>query len=99
MAGPEAKLTTQILAALRKRGGWWAKFHGGVYQRGIPDLLGCYNGKMVALEVKVDGRHYGATALQQKNIDEINNCGGNASVIYSIQDALKILDYIDESAL
>jgi len=98
MAGPEAKLTTQILAALRKRGGWWAKFHGGVYQRGIPDLLGCYKGKMVGLEVKI-GTAYGATELQQKNIDEINKCGGNASVIYSIQDALKILDYIDESAL
>jgi len=98
MAGLEAKLTTQILTALRKRGGWWAKFHGGVYQRGIPDLLGCYKGRMVALEVKV-GTAYGATELQQKNIDEINKCGGNASVIYSIQDALKILDYIDESAL
>jgi hypothetical protein len=35
---------------------WFFKVPGGPYLRGIPDIIGCYNGKFFALELKEPGR-------------------------------------------
>ena len=45
-----------ILRALRKRGGWWVKYHAGPRYStgGVPDILGAYRGLFVAMEVKTD---------------------------------------------
>jgi len=87
---PETKLTHAILAALRERGGWWRKIHGGPSQRGIPDILGCYNGKFFAFEVKMPKGKL--TELQAHNIDKIRESGGIAKVIYSVEEAIDIVD-------
>lgn len=92
MPKPESILTTKIITALRKRGGWWFKVHGGPQQKkGVPDILGCYKGYFFAFEVKVPDGSYGATELQKENIRLINKSEGTACVITSVEEALKIL--------
>ena len=47
--------------------------------RGIPDLLGCFQGKFFAIELK-DHVTSNITELQKYNLDRIRKCGGLAFV-------------------
>lgn len=61
--------------------GWYTKIWGGGYQKsGIPDILCCVNGIMVAVEVKAsNGR---PSELQKLNVKRINKSGGIALFLY-----------------
>jgi len=87
----ESVLTKKILKALESEvGGWWMKVHGGPYQAaGVPDLLGCVNGKFIALEVKRPGNRRGLTPLQAEVISQIKENGGVACKVESVREALK----------
>ena len=53
---------------------------------GIPDLIGCVNGKFVALELKISKeaaeRKSGKTVLQARILLLIRNAGGYAEFVY-----------------
>lgn len=55
--------------------GWYTKIWGGGFQKsGIPDILACVNGVLLAVEVKAsNGR---PSELQKLNISRINKSGG-----------------------
>lgn len=94
---PESKLVVKIMKALRQRGGWWFKVHGGATQiTGIPDILGCYEGRFVAIEVKLPlpGR-VKASPRQNLMLARIARNGGAACIATSVEDALRELDYVD----
>lgn len=59
---------------------WHFKVFGNAFQEsGIPDLVGCINGRLVALEIKsTRGK---ASELQLYKIDLINKAGGYATVV------------------
>ena len=62
-------------------GCWFVKIWGGGFQRaGIPDILGCINGKFFALELKSDNGN--PSTLQMYVLAKIQKCGGIASVVY-----------------
>ena len=78
---PETRLKTRVLEALRALPrSWWYKVPGSVYgRRGTPDILGCWDGRFVALELKAPkGR---VTALQRATLDDIRGAGGFAAVV------------------
>lgn len=88
----EAYLQSKILKALRKAGGWWVKFHNGPRYGapGTPDILGCYYGMFIALEVKRPGEK--PTPLQASTIQSIQEQGkGIATVVHSVEEALSVL--------
>ncbi len=87
----EADLTRLIIKALREHGGWWVKIHGSAYMAGIPDILGCYEGRFVAIEVKRPDTSYGVTPRQQLNLDRIAAAGGLSGVATSVAEALLLL--------
>lgn len=95
---PESRLVNQIKSTLKMRhGGFWIKVHGGMYQQnGIPDLLGCVRGHYVALEVKVPERADRVTKLQEQTIREIEDAGGVARVVTSIEEAEQVMDDLYE---
>ena len=66
------------------------KEHGGMYgTAGIPDIIACINGKFYAFEVKTAiGK---TTALQEATIRKIQNCGGHAYVVRSVDEVKTIL--------
>lgn len=61
--------------------GWYTKIWGGGFQKaGVPDIIACVNGFMVAIEVKAsNGR---PSELQKLNVSRINHAGGIAVFLY-----------------
>lgn len=77
---PEAKVKAKIKALLKKYGVYYAMPIGTGYgNSGVPDFLCCAGGHFLAIEAKANGGK--PTALQLKNINEVNNCGGTAIVV------------------
>src|SRR5690606_36230543 len=88
----EKYLQSKILKALRSFEGWWVKYHPGPRygQPGVPDIIGCYQGIFVAMEVKRPREK--PTPLQVATIKDIRQLGkGIAVVVTSVDEALAIL--------
>lgn len=68
---------------------WHFKHWGGGYAKaGIPDLIGCINGKFVAIEVKASNGKL--SPLQVRTLNKITSAGGYAVAVYPDQfDELK----------
>jgi hypothetical protein len=88
---PESNLQRDIKKHLKQvyPKSWWVKIHGGPYQAaGIPDLLGCVEGLMIALEVKMpDGDP--PTKIQKQQMKRIKIAGGHARVVTSPKEAVR----------
>lgn len=77
---PEAKVKAKIKKILTEHNVYYAMPIGTGYgNSGVPDFLCCVNGKFVAIEAKA-GKGM-ATALQLKNLGEINKAGGYTCII------------------
>lgn len=89
----EKNFERRIVKALKQKGAWILKTHGGAMQRGgIPDLLCCINGMFLGLELKAsNGR---VSELQKHNICEIRKSGGLAFVVYP-DDFDAVMELID----
>ena len=68
------------------------KEHGGQYgTAGIPDIIACINGHFFGFEVKTDdGR---PTKLQEATMRKINEAGGTAAVVRSVEDVRRIIEH------
>jgi Holliday junction resolvase len=74
---------------LKADGGWWMKIHGSPFQlAGVPDIIGCYKGHFVAIEVKVEGNK--PTRLQEECIKLLQLAGARVGVAYSVEESLHI---------
>lgn len=69
---------------------YFFKEHGGLYgTAGVPDIICCYKGRFIALEVKApDGK---PTALQEATINRIREAGGVAEVVRSVEEVKEII--------
>jgi hypothetical protein len=96
---PEARITTSIIRALRKRkaGGhclFFVKLHGGPMQKaGLPDLLVVYKGRAYFFEVKRPGGK--ATPLQEHTLAELWVAGAVACVVNSADEVLGALSDLE----
>jgi hypothetical protein len=89
---PETKLEDKVKVALEKEfpGIYLVKIHGGPYQEsGIPDLVGCYAGRFIGIELKIGDNV--ATEKQEDHMDRIRRAGGITGVAYSVKEAVKIV--------
>ncbi|MCK9444985.1 MAG: VRR-NUC domain-containing protein [Tissierellaceae bacterium] len=97
MAKPESNLQTKIRKALESKGAWAVKFHGSPFtKKGTPDLLVCYRGLFIGMEVKLPGKEGTLTELQSYQIRKIKEAGGISLVITSVSQALKVLQIVDK---
>lgn len=94
MMKPEGKVKKQIRDFLKQQDVWHFCPQGGRFgTSGIPDIVGCYEGKFFAVEVKAPGKiHSGLTALQNERIAEIRFAGGKSCVTDSIHDFITWFD-------
>jgi hypothetical protein len=67
---------------------------GGFGRSGVPDIIACFNGHFIGIECKA-GKNT-TTALQDRELTNINLAGGTAIVINesNIEDVRKVLDAI-----
>lgn len=58
--------------------------------RGVPDIVGCLDGRFFALEVKRPkvGR---LSEMQKHVIKQIEDAGGAVGVVYSVEDVRRLL--------
>ena len=83
----------RYLASLGSDVFFW-KEHGGPYgTSGVPDIICCYKGRFLGLEVKLPtGR---LTELQKRAIHRINQAGGIACRVESVEDAKRVIERVD----
>ena len=91
----EAALQARILKHLNDLPRCWAVKYPGVLRRGVPDVLACYRGRFVAIEVKRPKQN--PTALQHAVIQQIQDAGGIAEVVTSVADAHRVVAGIEEA--
>lgn len=92
---PESRLSRKIQNALRDEYGrdlFVFKVHGGpLMMAGLPDLIGCYRGRMFAFEVKMP--HGGdPTEIQSHVHVKMRRAGVRVGVPRSVADALAYID-------
>ncbi len=89
----EKLLEDKIRQFIASKGGYCEKIHGNEFQSGIADLLCCYKGRFIALEVKAPDGH--ASQLQIAKLKKVRKAGGIGEVIYRITQVEYILSCID----
>lgn len=76
----ETKFKEKVISRLRSIKGIWFVKVQQVAVRGTPDIIGCYQGKFFAWELKVLGNK--PTQLQQFTLDKITQASGIARTVY-----------------
>ena len=92
----EAKLTKKCAEAIRNRGAFVTKIHGGPNQpAGLPDLVGCHKGFFFGIEMKMPGKEGTLTPRQQKKLRDIADADGYTAVCTSVSECEDLIDVIE----
>ena len=77
---PEGKVKRVVTKQLREMGAYYFfPATGGYGRSGVPDIVGCYKGSFFGIECKA-GKNT-PTALQEKNLRDIEYAGGFQVVV------------------
>lgn len=94
----EAQITKKSVEALRKRGAFAVKIHGGPNQpAGLPDIVGCFKGRFFGIEMKAPGKEKNLTARQGKKLRDIEAAGGFTEICTSVGACEDLMDVIEAS--
>jgi hypothetical protein len=79
---------------LQAQGAVVYNIHGGdnFQEAGIPDLLCCYRGSFVGIEVKQPGEQ--PSKAQKYQLDRIRDAGGTAIVAETLDDVKQGLEHV-----
>ncbi len=98
----EKNFENRIKTLLKNKGAWFIKYWGGTSntgknytKSGVPDLLVCFKGVFIGIEVKAtNGR---PSDLQKYNLRQINAAGGFGFVLYPKhwEDFKKFIEHIE----
>ena len=77
---PEGKVKKKVQQILKDRGAYYfSPVTGGFGRSGVPDIVACFHGRFIGIECKVGSNK--PTALQLKNLADIETAGGVSLVI------------------
>ena len=77
---PEAKVKKKVADALKKLGAYYFyPVTGGYGKSGVPDIVGCYEGRFFGIECKAGKGK--TTTLQDMNLKQITASGGISAVV------------------
>ena len=85
----EQGIQTRIIKALSSKGVYVVKVVSAS-RNGTPDLLCCYKGRFIAIEVKRPGEK--PTVLQNAKLEKIREAGGVAVWVDSLEAAMSVFD-------
>lgn len=90
----ERDIVKDIKDYIKAKGGRVIRYHGSAHsEAGVPDLLICYRGLFVFMEVKRPGKE--RTPKQVQVCNELVDNQAIGSVVRSVEDARHILEYAD----
>ena len=77
---PEGKVKKKVQQILKDRGAYYfSPVTGGFGRSGVPDIVACFHGRFIGIECKAGSNK--PTALQLKNLADIETAGGVSLVI------------------
>lgn len=91
----EKHIVNDIKKALTKKGAWVTKTHGSLHSAGLPDILACYKGYFIGIEVKRPETRHTVTPRQQAFLDQIQAAGGVSGVATSVDEALDLVELVE----
>jgi len=86
----ESKIMQEILGYLKANRIWHLRVNADASTVGVPDILVCFNGRLVGLEVKTPSGK--PTELQVRVLEAIKESGGWGGFPTSLKEAVAILD-------
>lgn len=95
MKKPETKIKNEVYDFLNSYGGYWLKMSGSEFlAKGIPDIIGCYDGKFIGIEIKTkEGK---LDLAQRWHLEKIKRCNGKSIVLrgFEREDRKRLLEFI-----
>ena len=92
MGRVESSIQTDVIKYLRGRGCYVYNVPGSASSaKGTSDLLVCYKGLFVAIELKRPDGDYGETVSQRIRRKQVTKADGTAEVVTSIADVATLL--------
>jgi penicillin-binding protein-related factor A (putative recombinase) len=89
-----AEILKAVRTLLRHHNIWHYKHYGGLYSsKGIADIIGIYQSRYLAIEVKRIGDKL--SSEQEKFLKEVEENGGIALVAHSTEEVIKALHLPD----
>jgi hypothetical protein len=80
MTTPEKKVKDKVVKILKELGAYYFyPVTGGFGRSGVPDIVCCLQGNFIGIECKAGNNE--PTALQYKNLEEIQDAGGYAFIV------------------
>lgn len=89
----EQQIQKQIIDLVEKRGGYVVKVITAS-RVGIPDLLVCFEGYFIGLEVKMPSTRTNVSKLQSYNLQRIIDSGGRSAVVWKPEQVNELLDLL-----
>lgn len=81
LVAAEKNFENKVKEILKSKGAYFVKQFGCAFSKsGVPDLLVCYKGRFIAVELKAEKGE--PSALQLYNLDEIRKAGGYGFLLY-----------------
>jgi len=88
----ESAIQKKILNYLKTIDNCWFIKTISTNRNGTPDIIGVLEGRLFGLEVKRPGNK--PSKIQEYQIEKIQQAGGLASVVYSVDDVKKLLTLV-----
>ena len=66
---------------------------------GIPDIIACYKGKFIGIEVKTEATQRNTSKLQEANLRMIAEADGIAIVAWEVSQVKEIIERIDNDTI
>lgn len=89
----EKDIENKIKKYLKSQGAYFIKTHGSAFQKvGVPDILACYKGRFMGIEVKDIGKK--PNESQIIHINNIIKAGGIAFATDNLEDVIREVDKI-----
>jgi Holliday junction resolvase len=91
MAMKESALKRKVMKLLREKYlDAWFYAPSDKFYSGIPDIIGCKNGKFFAIELK--NKKGVVSKIQQYTLGQIIKAGGQSTIARSIEDVISFID-------
>ena len=89
----EKSVENDIKNYLFKKGIYHFKVHGSKFMEpGIADIIACFNGHFLAIEVKRPGNKKGQTEVQKIHERNVIKSGGTYLLVDNLEDVVKYVE-------
>lgn len=97
MGRRESAIQASIIAYLRGLPGAYVVNYGGsaAGAKGTPDLLVCYKGRFIGIELKRPDSTYGLTPTQRIRLRQIESAGGVGLEAESLEDVVDLIKRLE----